>query len=199
MEFLAPIVPASLVWVDPRTCTHMTRIGGARMSGVVHPGDWDRQVQPIGESVKIAACIAHWRDGVPWANTGIYDHMLAIVRRRGKADACRSLVDIIRRYQRMDRLYETIARDGFLTAHALGRTTDPQLEPGGIVIHAGRDRAAIFSGSGSHRLAIALVLGLTRIPAQIGAVHPEALRQSSSFGGVLWAIKSRVLRRASFS
>ena len=48
-------------------------------------------------------------------------------------------------------------------------------EEGGILIHIGPSGELVFSETGSHRLAFAIILGIEKIPVQIGVVHKDAI------------------------
>ncbi|WP_292309315.1 hypothetical protein [Marivita sp.] len=148
-----------------------------RHSGMVLAGDWDQRTEPIDESWKIAACLAHFRDGVAWEETGIYDRMHEMVKTRGQFDSCRTMEDIVARYQTIDALYADILKNGYRdeTVHRLG---SPRL-PEGVYVHLDRHGDPIFGAIGNHRLAIARALGLTRIPAQLGVVHPDAIERNA--------------------
>lgn len=168
---------SSLIWIDPRTCTHYVNIGGLRMSGVICSGDWDLDTKPITNMIKIKACLDHWREGISWEESGIYEYMEDLIAKKSRRiDGCHSRTDIVNRYARMDLIYQEIKTDKRLkTAFERGVTTDPALEPSGVVIHFGRDGEPLFSGSGHHRLSIAIALGLTEMPVMLGAIHPRAL------------------------
>lgn len=172
------------IWIDPQQVDRIytrnpevTPDFKRRHSGMVIGGDWDRKTEPIDESWKIAGCLARFRRGLSWEATGIFDRMQAMIRERGQFDSCRSLDDIRARYYEIDRLYHHIRMNGYRndTVRFFGK---PRL-PGGVFIHIGRDGAPIFGAIGNHRMAIARSLGLTRIPAQLGVVHPDALRDGA--------------------
>jgi len=168
----------SLIWIDPRECTHFVTIGGGRMSGVVLDGDWDLRAKPITEMFKVKACLQHWREGVPWEETGIFEFMESLLARRAtkQVDGCKSRSDIEARYARIDKLYDSIKSDGAMkTSYQLGIVGDPLMQTGGVVIHFDREGKPLFSGSGHHRFSIAIALNLPEMPAMLGAVHPQAL------------------------
>lgn len=54
-------------------------------------------------------------------------------------------------------------------------------ELGGIEIHIGPEGEPIFGDSGNHRLAMALVLGLPRIPAMLGFVHEDGFGRLADY------------------
>lgn len=168
------------IWIDPSRLTRIYTRNPAqtpdykrRHSGMVLAGDWDRHTEPLDASWKIAACLAHFRDGVPWKDTGVYDHMAAMIAERGQFDSCRTMDDIIARYEKIDALYSEIRKNGFRD-NTLWRFGTPRL-PEGVYIHVDRHGEPIFGAIGNHRVGIARALGLTRIPAQLGVVHPGAL------------------------
>lgn len=172
------------IWIDP---TRLTRIYTRnpeqtpdykrRHSGMILAGDWDQHTEPLDQSWKIAACLARFRDGVPWEDTGIYDRMAAMIAERGQFDSCRTMDDIIARYRMIDALYSNIRKNGFRD-NTIWRFGTPRL-PEGVYIHVDRHGAPIFGAIGNHRLGIARALGLTRIPAQLGVVHPGALESKA--------------------
>lgn len=168
------------IWIDPSRMTRVYTRNPAqtpdykrRHSGMVLAGDWDQRTEPLDHSWKVAACLAHFRDGVPWEDTGVYDRMSAMIFERGQFDSCRTVDDIVARYAKIDALYSDIRKNGFRdeTVHRLGT---PRL-PEGVYVHIDRKGAPIFGAIGNHRIGISRALGLTTIPAQIGVVHPGAL------------------------
>lgn len=168
------------IWVDPQDLGRtyirnpdVTPDFKRRHSGLVIGGDWDKMTEPTDQSRKIAACLAHFVDDVPWENTGIFTWMQDMIARRGRFDSCRTLDDIKTRYAAIDRLYADIRNSGFRDETVM-RSGAPRL-PEGVFVHIDRHGDPIFGAIGNHRLAIARALGLGRIPAQIGVVHPDAM------------------------
>lgn len=168
------------IWIDPSRLTRIytrnpveTPNYKRRHSGMVLEGDWDQSTEPLDESWKVAACLAHFRDGVPWEDTGVYDQMQNMIDERGLFDSCASMADIIKRYEKIDALYSDIRHNGFRdeTVHRFGIPRLPQ----GVFVHLDRRGQPIFGAIGNHRVGIARALGLTRIPAQLGVVHRSAI------------------------
>ena len=46
---------------------------------------------------------------------------------------------------------------------------------GGILMYVGRDGTLLHAGGGVQRFAIAKILDLPEIPAQLGVVHPQTI------------------------
>lgn len=173
------------IWVAVETCIGALSTTIPRLaSGSVQGGDWDRdliKMQDLRKHFpKIDACYLHWSDGLSWPDTGIYEVMLDIIATRGRTDGCRSLKDIQDRYKRLDKVFATVRRDKRLKVMS---EVNPEnfREEGGVYFHIGRDGNPIFGGGGHHRLAIALILGIERIPAQLGVIHPAALETLGAY------------------
>lgn len=170
--FAAPR-PNERIWVDPSSVEYALD-GLPVLSG--HVVDRWPPVDPVPfeDHRHVRFAVAHWRDGVPWEETGAYDYMLEQIARRGRQDGCHDLADVKRRYERLDELYETIRREGRLRTSS---ELDPAArdEDGGILIHVGPDGSAAIGDSGKHRMAIAKLLGVAVVPARLGFIHRDAL------------------------
>ncbi|MFP7570347.1 hypothetical protein [Marivita sp. S2033] len=172
------------IWIDPSRLSRIYTRNPAetpdfkrRHSGMVIGGDWDMQTEPIDQSWKIAACLAHFRNGVPWAKTKVYPKMQAMIGLRGQFDGCRTTDDITARYAAIDVMYADIRQNGFRDK-TVWRFGTPRL-PEGVFIHIDRNGAPVFGAIGNHRIGIARALRLTRIPAQLGVIHPEAFENGA--------------------
>jgi hypothetical protein len=143
-------------------------------SGCVVDTEWFYKVTPLESNFKYKACINHWKNNISWEETGIYKSMENLIAQYGTCDGLKNTEDIIKRYEALDIIFDEVKKEGRLkiqnelNASAIG-------ESGGIYIHLGNSGEPIFGGGGHHRLAIAKVLGIKEIPAQIGCVHPSSL------------------------
>lgn len=131
-------------------------------------GDWDLRVHPFQTNPLARAAVRHWRDGVSWEATGIVEYQLERIRRFGTTNADRLATrdDVLRRYERLDGLYELVRRTGELPPEASAED--------GIYVHLGRDGEAIFGHRGVHRFVITHLLGVPEVTGQLGAIHPRA-------------------------
>ncbi|ETX26800.1 hypothetical protein [Roseivivax isoporae] len=167
------------IWIDPRQVDRAYARGGPqvykrRHSGTVADGDWDLSWRPVDEMTKIRACVRHFVKGESWEETGIFEEMMRRIDRHGIFDGCRTLDDVRRRYAAIDRMYDDIARTRRLQP-VRERPEAFRREHGGILVHIDRDGLPMLAGNGNHRMAIARILGLERIPAQLGAIHRRAV------------------------
>ena len=122
-----------------------------------------RQVRALETSNKIASCIAHFEGGQSWEETGIIDSGLAYVKKAGKPlDGCTSRADFLQRYEKLDRLFESLSNGGELYS-------DPRND---AIAHIDEDGGAYFSGGAHHRTAMAWILDI-HIPFRPFLIHPK--------------------------
>ena len=146
-----------------------------RQSGDVIGGDWDLHRSPVEENTKLASCRMSWEPGADWEQTPIYRRMLDEIAQGKAPDGCRTPEDLRERYRTLDRIFEeTRARGRLLNMCELPEYY--RREHGAPLVHVARDVALLKSGGGAHRFAIARILNLPEMPAQLGAVHVEAVR-----------------------
>lgn len=179
-----PDAPQSdeLIWIRPRDVTDFYRSdpgNGAprfrrRHSGMVVGGNWDRSRKPFGSQIKLDSIRDHFERGVPWQQTNIFGWMIKRLEKEGSVDGFASREELIARYEGLDRIYEEALRTGTLRPH--GSVNQTRGEHGGILVHIARDGTPLRDGGGMHRFAIAYILGLEKIPAQLGVIHADAVK-----------------------
>lgn len=167
---------AEQISVDPRDCIFSLRLGSQTWSSgrvVRDKKIFEYRMRTLDEPV-ISACLRHWKEGLGWEETGIFDALYENVQKFGVYDGCRSMEDIVDRYARLDAVYAMVARERRLRCRD---DVDPSgwREMNGILVHVGLDGELFFGGNGNHRLAMALALELDVIPAQLGTVHCSAI------------------------
>ena len=136
---------------------------------------WNPETFPIFENPKIQYCLAHWRDGESWEDSGAVDFHMEAIEKRGEIDHCRNIHDVNERLRGLDVIWQNVVRDRRLMS---ARQTSKYgfREVGGIFVHLGPKGQPIFGGGGNHRLGIAIAAELEIIPCQVGAVHPDGLK-----------------------
>ena len=179
-----PDAPQSdeLIWIRPRDVTDFYMADPARgarrfrrrHSGMVAGGDWDLSRKPIGSQTKLDSIRDHFERGVAWQETDLFAWMLEQIDKKGRIDGCHTREDLIQRYEALDRIYEEAKRTGTLRPH--GSVNRTRGEHGGILVHIARDGTPLRDGGGMHRFAIAYILDLEKIPAQLGVIHADAVK-----------------------
>ena len=180
-----------LLFASPAAITHRTtlrphdeRLHADSPAPWVEDGDWDRASTPIASHRKHALLMRHLRDGVPWAETGIYDFVLRNLAQRQRLargtdrvvsfDGCRSEAEVHERYRRIDALAETVQAEGRLRT-AWEIAPGPLAQRGGVWVQIGRDGAFLFGNVGHHRLAVAQAAHLDRMPVALTIAHTDAV------------------------
>jgi len=197
----APTDPYRLYWVDPASITESIswqeltpsrgdaipdrlNLPNYHFAGSVMDDDWDVDRWPFSDSVVYRSFRAHFDAGVPWPDTDLYAQCLDTIDAGGAPWGCTTPVDVDRRCQEIDRLYETVATDGYRTQSELlesgcaepfdharpseyTRTVD-----GEIALTVGRDGELLFY-DGRNRLAVAKLLDLEAVPVVILVRHSQ--------------------------
>lgn len=172
------IYPFERIWVRLKHLKDYVGIGiPYRYFGRIRFGTWDQQTKPFQNSWRAQCCRLHWIEGQIWEETGAYRHLAAELANNadGEVDGCRNHEDIVRRYERLDALYELAKARGLPSIGTMidGRTT----ERDAILVHVARDGRLLVGSGGAHRLAMAQCLNLDRIPAGLGVIHGLAARR----------------------
>ncbi|MBL7835052.1 MAG: hypothetical protein JNK18_13925 [Cyclobacteriaceae bacterium] len=166
-----------IIYVDPRKCnSYLVSEWNRKHSGDVQSGDWDISVRPLEEHPKYQYCVQHWVHGVSWRDAGAYDFLKGLIEARGEAvDGCFTEQDILDRYDELDRVFEYVSRTRQLSPRK-EINPDNFRETGGIYFHINRSGIPIFGGGGVHRFSMSKILNFTCVPAQLGVVHADAVK-----------------------
>ncbi len=170
--------PEGLVFIDPLSINKEILAIKRRESGKVVSRNFKELglVRNIKENQKLSACYDRWVKGQSWEETGVYELMLRLISNSGKpVDGCYNLEDIKKRYAKLDTMFEEVREQQRIKPFYEIWGGNDCLEPDGIYVHLNESSELVFGGGGQHRLAIARILKLGFVPAQIGIVHVNAL------------------------
>lgn len=203
----APTDPFKLEWVSTDRIARHTRReyppyrDRLWLFGAVRGGDWDRRSEPpidrsydgpparlfvadrFEETVLYRSFEAHFDRGILWEETPLVREALRLVRESPRDRVwheCRTESEVRDRCRRLDELYETIRREGYRAErHRLG--DDPDVGFRHCLLHeitvdVGRDGELLLV-CGKHRLAIAKLLGVDRVPVVFHVRHPDWMRR----------------------
>lgn len=166
-----------ILWVDPRkvearAARHQIPLPD-RDHVYVARGDWDLDLPAFDAHPLPRAIEDHFLRGVPWAETEYYVTELDLVRRRGRGhNGCRSVEDVQKRWDLLDRIYEDMRDNGYRMLEELGDAATRDL-----LINVGRHGQLIYE-TGKHRLSIARVLGIQRVPVRVMVRHQSWFRHA---------------------
>lgn len=179
-NYEVPISAFDLHWVSPDEIRYITGrpwkpwAHKTYLLGRVMGGDWDRDVPNPPDSAQLPkkyndyffhkSSVRHFQHGVPWEETTLYERMSAS---RGKV----ATRDALRKY---DDLFEKIESEGYKIQSDLknGKNDKRDRYVNEICVDRGRDGEYLFVDS-RHRLSIAKILDLDRIPIAILVRHTE--------------------------
>jgi hypothetical protein len=198
-----PIDPFQLFLVDPERITQFTGRPFPPWDtrwqdfGSVIGGDWDRRRSPpirpgydgVDPSLYLAeqfsktrlhrGLIDHFAEGVPWQDLDFVNELMDRVR---SADTtvwqdCSTVADIRGYCRKLDRLYRDMRERGCLSIRELNRREDRRLTfrevmQNEILVDLTRAGDPVFV-TGRHRLSLAKILGLDRVPVAVVVRHPE--------------------------
>jgi hypothetical protein len=171
---------AERIWVPVPKIQYAVKVASSKQSGQVI-SHWPTQgAGRVDQTITIKACIAHWRDGVAWEDTGIFEAMMEQIRLHGKVDRLRSLADIKLRYQQLDAIYDSVLNTERLNTRQ-ELISGNFREEGGILVNIGPNGTPYFGRKGNHRLAMAIAAGINIVPAQLGVVHIDGLSALSDY------------------
>ena len=144
-------------------------------SGRIVDGDWDLKTIRFHDSSKYRFCHRHFVEGLSWKDAGVDAHFLKRIADGNIVDRLETLDDVRARYAALDALYESFRSGAPFKPLQSRRDWRGTRYRDGIYIHVNRDGKPIFGCAGYHRLAIAQILRMEKIPVQLGVVHALAL------------------------
>lgn len=158
--------PYKLIYVDPNDIQYVT--DASKRRGWVVDGTWDQTERRFINRTVPQSIHQRYRDGIPWDETILSDW----AQSQGSAASS---------YEDIESLYRRIESSGYKTQQQLLQDV-PELAWDGlndamhpavneITVDIGRDGQLLWNMGGQHRLAIAQVLELERIPVQVMRRH----------------------------
>ena len=171
--------PYQVYWISPKIMKH-TIYGPedvpspATVSGMVKKGNWDRKTLPVEDLDIVRGTKDRFINGMAWEETEYYQNHLDRISKGEQWRRCRNKQDLDKYCSRFDRLFEEIKNNGYKPQSAIremqyGNTAPIEHE---ITVHIDRDGHFLFC-DGRRRLAIALVLGIEKIPVKVCIRHAK--------------------------
>lgn len=168
------------IWVNPADVKQMLvpsevkRITGkTRDQTSAKIINWDQveKTRPVMGEFKIKYCFQHWVKGKSWDELEVIDFL----KTNSKKHRNRSVEELKKRFEVLDKAFEEVKKEGRLkTMKELN--PDNYREYDGVLIHIGKDGEPFFGSCGNHRLAMAIILDIEKIPAWIGLVDKDSIK-----------------------
>lgn len=182
-----PPEPVQRVWIDPDRITHRmdARLFSNRNDrGKVLGGEWDRITTRFSEHPIYWGLRDRFENGTSWRDTAYFRWCRLRLRGRGEAFGCTTEEQLLEdRCAYVDRLHDEIETNGYQTQEEADLTFSRRRHQDSTEISANVGRnGELLLYDGHHRLAIAKILGVERIPIELVVRHSEwqKLRNSVS-------------------
>ena len=165
--FNAIASPHAIIWVSPNDISLKLLKGVRLYRHEIMSGDWDLATIRLEDTLKYQSIVQHFKDGVPWDETVIFQTKYRPDIEAGRsAKGFYSLQELTEYYEaRYSSLFRSIKNDSFrLLFDNEGEMDIPH-------VHIGRNGNILFGNDGNHRLAMANILGVERIPCRVMSRH----------------------------
>lgn len=133
-------------------------------------GHWDQDLESFDERLVSRAISQRFEEGRDWTDTDLLEAFSRDLRRFGAAWDYHSMDGFEQRCAEIDRLYDRILSEGYRTQASLGFTPLDEIN-----VDVDRDGNLLWRCYGQHRLAIAKLLELDRIPVIVPRRHPDGV------------------------
>lgn len=205
-KYSAPTNPFKIIYVDPQEISEMTRrkipqVWRNRLEsiGTVSSGEWDirsefqyddnytrsefhKKIYPsikFKESIFYTSLERHFKNDLCWEETEFVKNCFRQVEKGDIVWAnCKSREDILQRCQEVDSLYESIKAEGIKSQREL-KSAGLTSFTNEILVDIGRN-GQFLRAHGRHRLAIAQILDVERIPVAVLVRHQKWMEHRDS-------------------
>lgn len=173
--------PNRTYWIDPGRIQHAVVIHELhgndkyRLRGRVIPGDWDKKTVRFTEAGMGVFQGLHDRfvRGLAWEDTELYNKTLQLISAGINLWGCKNKADLEERCKGLDLLFQRIKAEGYRPQQDIVENKVNRWEvEDEVSIRIGRDGELLFE-DGQHRLAIAKLLNLEKIPVKITCRHSQ--------------------------
>jgi hypothetical protein len=172
--------PFRIYWVSPHAIKHTLSeqpagvSNPATVSGVVKRGNWDRNTMRVEDMDIVRSFEDHFSNGKAWEETEFYQSRLSRIYKGETLWECSSKRAFDKRCKFIDELFADIKNNGYKSQAELRRTTstDSARVEHEITVHIDRDGQFLLC-DGRHRLAIARICGVERVPVKVCLRHSK--------------------------
>lgn len=176
--------PYKLVWVKPQNIEYVTGQINDTEPGSYHlemndryryqsegfspvkSGTWDWQKCKFQEFAEYQAIYDVFERGNEWEDTHLYQGHYDRIKHGNRSYGCYNERDLIRKFSAIEDLYYNILNNGYNSSRSLDQHPLDEVR-----VNIGRDGQFLFNSHGRHRLAIAKILDIDRIPVIVMVRH----------------------------
>jgi len=164
--------PNKILWVNPQTINYNVKpslkIDKIIYKGAIKEGDWDLKVKSFNQHKKHVSMKQFFLEGIKWENTKMFKKNYHVKLKEGnKARGFTNLDDLIAYYQNdVELLFEKIKKDGF-------KIPGNRLNKNDMYVYIDRNGKILLGANGNHRLSLAKIIGLKKIPVRVHIRHKD--------------------------
>jgi len=147
--------------------------------GKILAGDWDSQGPKFEDLDSCRAIWQRFKEGRKWEETEFYQRLLGYISEGEVNRGCKNKEELNERFKNIDLLYSQIKENGYKSKEELhspegwlGKLEKSSAVLDDVSVAIGRNGQLLFI-DGRHRLAIAKLLNLPKIPVRIIARHKK--------------------------
>jgi len=175
-----------IIWINPNEIKEVHDPGFRPYRDDVCPvmrGDWDQNLPAFEDVFPYRAFDEHFIAGVPWEQTEMYPYLEDLFAKGKTWHGCSSFPEATTELEKLDELYTNIKNDGYKTQREIleGNISDPLMdstvttenpERGEVTVDIARTGKIVLE-DGRHRVAIAKILEINKIPVNILVSHKK--------------------------
>jgi len=166
-----------IIWINPNKIEYISlKLAPYSNMGRVISGDWDKSVERFEDLDVYQAFKKRFIYGEKWNTTNFYKRILSEIQKGRILWNCQNKKDFDERLKNIDCLYQIIKINGYKSSKEVPEgfhpVYDPLLTEDEVTVNIGRD-GELFFNDGRHRLSIAKILNLPKIPVKVVVRHPD--------------------------
>lgn len=169
-----------IIWINPKEIKYISlQLIPSFNFGIVVGGDWDKTVERFEDLNVYKAFRSRFINGEEWNTTNYYKHILSEIQKGRIFWLCRNKKDFDEQLVKIDGLYHIIKTNGYKSGKEVKDEYYPFYDPfkkeDEVTVNIGRE-GDLFFNDGRHRLSIAKILNLPKIPVKVVARHYEWMK-----------------------
>ena len=164
-------------WIEPERIKYasLKEFDLYKYKGKISGGDWDRLEKKFEDLDVYIAFKERFIEGKSWENSIFYQRVLDRINKGQFLWGCRNKSEWDRRCKSLDLLYQNIKNEGFKSQRDILldiKKKNPLQAEDEITVNVGCNGDLLFNDA-AHRLSIAKLLGIQKIPIKITVRHPQ--------------------------
>jgi len=135
-----------------------------KINVIIFDDFWDH-VEPLTDDYKVRGFHERFVARRAWQDTTLFSYYKVKLMKGVKVQGCNNMDDLVRLYEeRHDTLFERLKKEGIKSARGNYHITP-------IYVYIHQDGSLVYTSGGNHRLAMAKVLGIEKIPVRVRGRH----------------------------